>query len=36
VAFDVGAEPAAEYALTIVRPAVEGDALVSFRLRIVR
>jgi hypothetical protein len=28
MAFDVGAEPAAEYALTIVRPAVEGDAMV--------
>jgi hypothetical protein len=26
MAFDVGAEPAAEYALTIVKPAVEGDA----------
>jgi hypothetical protein len=28
MSFDVGAEPAAEYALTIVRPGVEGDALV--------
>jgi hypothetical protein len=28
MAFDVGAEPAAGYALTIVRPVVEGDAVV--------
>jgi hypothetical protein len=28
MAFDVGAEPAAEYALTIVRPAAQGDVVV--------
>jgi hypothetical protein len=35
MAFDVGAEPAAVYALTIVRPAVEGDAMVFSAPRVV-
>jgi hypothetical protein len=35
MAFDVGAEPAAEYALTIVKPAVEGDTVVFSVPRVV-